>query len=516
MRYPMKVRSDTKPRQIRAIKVNQWLDEWEKVHFQPKKYRAKPLAYFYLFSLDAHELKALSGIERRTTSGRLSQGEDLGIQRRHDPSRSDEIRRFVEFGYPWSELSEAKRNSGEYDDLRKPGWLPTAVVVNILGTNDRRRGRSVNRDDLVTIHEDGESSALLVLPRGFAGPDWRPSELPPIEVIDGQHRLWAFESDKATGKFEIPVVAFSGLDLSWQAYQFWTINIKPKRINPSLAFDLYPLLRTEDWLEKFEGHPIYRETRAQELVQHLWSQPESPWYQRINMLGESGLDRGMVSQASWIRSLMATFVRSRDKGRVGGLFGAPSAQRDEVLPWSRTQQAAFLILMGITVRDAVRGVQAEWAKEIRNGEAAGARRGKGDDPAFTSVVSLLTADVGIRGLLFVTNDLCYLDSGQLHLAEWSTDDSADPDAQSIAAAVRSLSKTDAGKFLHKMAAHLAQFDWRSSAAPGLTADEVTVKKTLRGSGGYREIRRLLLEHLSQAKDDVGATAKSALKVLKLS
>ena len=512
----MKARSQTNPRQIRAIKVHQWLNEWEKVHFQSKKYRAKPEPYFYIFSLDAHELKALSGIERRATSGRLGNSEDLGIQRRHDPARSEEIRRFVEFGYPWSELSESKRNSGEYNDLRKPGWLPTAVVVNILGRNDRRRGRSVNPNDLITVHDDTESSALLVLPSSFSGPKWSPSELPPLEVIDGQHRLWAFGSEPSAGKFEIPVVAFSGLDLSWQAYQFWTINIKPKRINPSLAFDLYPLLRTEDWLEKFEGHPIYRETRAQELVQHLWSQPESPWHQRINMLGESGLDRGMVSQASWIRSLMATFIKSSDKARIGGLFAAHSTSEDDVLPWSRTQQAAFLIFMGRAVRDAVKNVQADWAKQIRKAELILSAKARGDDPAFTSVVSLLTADVGIRGLLYVTNDLSCLESTELSLATWKTDDPAEPDQESITAAVKSLSKTDAGGFLERMAVRLALFDWRSSAAPGLSDSEVTLKKSLRGSGGYREMRRLLLEHLSKAKDDVGSSARTAMKILKLS
>ncbi len=80
-------------------------------------------------------------------------------------------------------------------------------------------------------------------------------------------------------------MAFYGLDVSWQAYLFWTINIKPKRINPSLAFDLYPLLRAEDWLDKAEGHYVYRESRSQELTEALWSNPDSPWYDRINMLG---------------------------------------------------------------------------------------------------------------------------------------------------------------------------------------------------------------------------------------
>jgi len=209
----MKARSFTNLRQIRAIKVHQWLDEWDKTPFEQRKWRKRPRPHFYLLSLDAYELKALSGIERRETSGRLHHGQDLGIQRRHDPERSEEIKRFVEFGYPWSELSEAKRGSREYDDLRKPGWLPTAVVVNILGINDLRRGRAVDRNDLITIHDDDDSSALVVLPSNFSGPEWRPSDLPPIEVIDGQHRLWAFGSDRAKGRFEIPVVAFFELGL---------------------------------------------------------------------------------------------------------------------------------------------------------------------------------------------------------------------------------------------------------------------------------------------------------------
>lgn len=394
-------------------------------------------------------------------------------------------------------MSETKRASGEYNDLRKPGWLPTAVVVNILGTGDERQGRKVQRDEVITVHDTDDFSALLALPASFTGSSWRPSDLPPIEVIDGQHRLWAFDDHRPKGAFEIPVVAFLGLDISWQAYQFWTINIKPKRINASLAFDLYPLLRTEDWLEKFDGHPIYRETRSQELVQHLWSQPESPWHQRINMLGESGLDRGMVSQASWIRSLLATFVRS------AGLFGAPAG--GNVLPWSRTQQAAFLIYFGLQVEEAVDGFRGDWAKQIR--KEAGASKGR--DSAFSSHVSLLASDVGIRGLLYVANDLCCLKAEDLALRSWTTDDSTRSDSDAIAAAVKSLAKTEVGGFLKRLAGDLARFDWRSSAAHGLTPEEVTVKKTLRGSGGYREIRRLLLDHLSRAGGDVGVAARSA-------
>ena len=70
----------------------------------------------------------------------------------------------------------------------------------------------------------------------------------------GQHRLLSFDDDiNRYPGYEIPVVAFVGLDRSWQAYLFYTINIKPKRINTSLAFDLYPLLRTEQCLSVLRG-----------------------------------------------------------------------------------------------------------------------------------------------------------------------------------------------------------------------------------------------------------------------
>jgi hypothetical protein len=172
--------------------------------------------------------------------------------------------------------------------------------------------------------------------------------------------LWAFEKEVDTS-FELPVVAFHGLDVSWQAYLFWTINIKPKRINPSLAFDLYPLLRSEDWLDKAEGHFVYRETRSQELIEALWSHSESPWYDRINMLGER--KNRWVSQSAWIRSLLTTLVRSWSGSRStpGGLFGARVIEGEEVLGWNRAQQAAFLIFAWQKLHDSVRDTNANWA-----------------------------------------------------------------------------------------------------------------------------------------------------------
>jgi DGQHR domain-containing protein len=493
---------------VDALVVRQWLSNWNKVSFNGVT-RRRPEPHFYLLRLTAADLKALSGVRHRTTELRLRGDKDLGIQRRHEKSRSDEISRFVQDGYPWSELSNAKRRSSRFDDLRMPGWLPTAIVVNVLKSGDKRHGLEVATADLISIQSGNNGLAAFHLPKGFSGASWKPAKLHPIEVVDGQHRLWAFEDFRPADTFELPVVAFHGLDVSWQAYLFWTINIRPKRINASLAFDLYPLLRAEGWLEKFEGHSIYRQTRAQELTESLWAHPDSPWHRRINMLGEPGMKASMVTQAAWIRSLMATYVRVWE-GRgvtIGGLFGAPVGKDKEVLPWTRAQQAAFLIVMGQSLRDATKASQAEWAKTIRRQRPVTLFEEK-DDPAFLGPTTLLNTDQGIRGILSVTNDLCYVMAPSLRLADWALSLATDPtDINGTSTAMASLKKQPAFGFLSSIAAALATYDWRTSAAPGLSEEQRIAKAALRGSGGYRELRLQLLRHLSREKGGVGDAAK---------
>jgi len=498
------------PFQIPALKVNQWIKEWEKVKYKPEMRRAKPEPHFYIFSLSATKLKALSGIYRRTTAGKLQRKDDLGIQRRHDEDRSERIHQFIQYGYPWSELSAAKQKSGEFDDLRKPGWLPTAIVVNILKPENRRQGQQVAEKDLISI-KDNTGSTIISLPKTFSDTGWKPTQLHPIEVIDGQHRLWAFEQDGLSGNFELPVVAFHGLDISWQAYLFWSINITPKRINPSLAFDLYPLLRTEDWLEHFEGHSIYRETRAQELTAALWAHSDSPWHQRINMLGETKQDQAMVSQAAWIRSLMSTFVKSWE-GRgiaIGGLFGAPVGTDTEALPWSQAQQTAFLILAGQKIQESIKNCKQSWATILRKDAQ------KNDsDPAYYGAYSLLNQDQGIRGILYTVNDLCYIRANKLKLGEWVKDEDASAaDEQAVKNALKSLKAQPVAHFLTEIATALANYDWRTSSAPGLTEEQRTSKLALRGSGGYRELRRQLLLHLAKHSGDIQGAAKDVIKIL---
>ena len=499
-------------RSLPAIRVKQWIDDWDQIVWNPNERRAEPPHWFYQFSISAQDLRALSGVYRRTTD-RASATNDLGIQRRHEVERSREIGRFVKYGYPWSNLHQTQQASFEFNDLRQPGWLPTAIVVNVLAPRTERNGKWINSEDVVEIRDDDDSNSRVFLPRGFGHGHWRHNSIPPIEVIDGQHRLWAFDGQPLPGDFEVPVVAFLGLDLSWQAYLFYTINIKPKRINPSIAFDLYPLLRTQEWLHKFEGPAIYRESRAQEIVDLLWSHPQSPWHRRINMLGESGSKRRTVTQSAWIRSLLASFVK-RWEGQgvtIGGLFGSALGSHGTVLPWTRLQQAAFLILMGNELKAAIRTSDEAWANALRGEQT---EVDTDEDPAFVGPNNLLNQDPGVRVLLQVVNDLYFVradDLGLLKLTE--AEDESETEVEVITNLVNWFNRQSAViGFLRKTTERLATYDWRSSQAPDLTADEKTLKAGFR-SGGYRDLREHVLRHMAAGAGDIAIAAKDVLTKL---
>lgn len=511
--------------EVQALVVPQWMPEWDDVRFNESHHQARPDPHFYLLTLAAPVLRSLSGIHRRDASAGVARARDVGIQRRHDESRSSEIRRFVRGGFPWSTLAAAKRDDPSSRDLLKPGWLPTAVVVNIVRPGDVRDGQKLDRRDAFTLESDPSPTvgtmAQFRLPETWKDSGWEPSGAHPIEVVDGQHRLWAFEDgDEDARNFGLPVVAFYGLDVSWQAYLFWTINIKPKKINTSLAFDLYPLLREQDWLEAGEGLAVYRETRAQELTEALWSTPSSPWYQRINMLGEPGVSAIQpVTQAAFIRNIIAAFVKSwqSNRGPVGGLFGG--SESGEGLPWTRTQQAAFLVFAWRTLADSIAATDADWAQGLRDTEGRTrdelALAPAGDDPAFSSRFSLLASDQGVRPILHIYNDLCYVRADVLRLRDWTSDDVESVTPESVERAVTDLGRRRVARFVRAISDALATYDWRNAKAPALSEDERAERLMFRGSGGYRELRRRLLRHLEAAADaDVAAAASEVRERLK--
>ena len=499
----------TQDLEIPALKVNQWLTKWNEVPFL-EKHRKKPQPFFYVFTVNATMLKRLSKVYPRKADE--NRNIEIGVQRKHDPERSEKIRQYVFGGFPWSDLSQAKRNSNEFSDLKMPGWLPTAIIANILAPRTLRGGERIKDQDVISISE-GKTGIKINLPKGAYDKRWIPS-VPPIEIIDGQHRLWAFQKDEELeGEFEVPVVAFYDLDVSWQAYLFYTINIKPKKINASLAFDLYPILRVQDWLERSpDGAFVYKETRAQELVEVLWSYPDSPWKDRINMLGEK-FDKSSqtvmptITQAAFIRNLIASFIKTSVTRNLGGLYGA-QLQTGELLYWNRTQQAAFLIFVWETMQKEVQGYKGGWANSIRKHYQLQQVQLFPDelarlDPAFGSRMSLMATDQGVRGFLSVMNDMIYMQSGHLPLNAIQSSDNIKEDAIShddvkdaIAVFKRS---TKLKEYILAITRELVKFDWRTASAEGLTEQERQKQMIYKGSSGYKEIRKDLLLLLTDSK-----------------
>jgi DGQHR domain-containing protein len=502
---------------IQAIRFKQWLPEWDHFDFDAAQHRRKPEEHILLFSMPAIQLRALSGVYRRT---RDHEGGE-GLQRLHDPKRSAAIRDFVRFGHPYSSLPITARDEAS-SAMRKPGWLPTAIVVNILTANDERRGRKVAASDLVSISDDGGNRAELKLPYSDRLEQWMPSDLEPFEVIDGQHRLWAFDEafkdGSLPGDFELPVVAFTGLDVGWQAYLFWSINVSPKRINPSHAFDLFPLLRSAEWLETLSDLRIYRQARAQELTEILYIQPESPFHNRINMLGESSRTAPSgagVTQAGWVQAITTSFLSTGSGRSANGLFAAEITPATGPLPWSRPQQAAFLIALWAAIRQAIVEIQYDWVEKLirPNGQEI-----LDHDPieAFIGNRTMLNQEQGVRGVLAVANEI-FFSLAQLkpQLFEFETKIVAGTatNPEDVSVALDELKGSELLERIKDFALGIAGFDWRSADAPGLSDDQRMLKRAFRGSSGYVALREQLFRHLAAGAKDIAEVANEALKRL---
>ena len=108
---------------ISAIKVNQWLTEWDGYRFRPEDRQKTPEGYFYVSSIPLAILRRLSNMPRRGEATETGQQqatgpryEDIGIQRGFEEQRADDIKDFIKAGYPWATLP--KREQDRFTGLR--------------------------------------------------------------------------------------------------------------------------------------------------------------------------------------------------------------------------------------------------------------------------------------------------------------------------------------------------------------------------------------------------------------
>lgn len=202
----------------------------------------------YVFAISAKKLLEIAYTSERTQYNRI------GIQRGLSPDRLKEIGKFL-------------TSNGS-----NPPLLPNAIIISLSAESHFKDG-------------------LLHIRRRPAGEAF---------VIDGQHRLWAFSSEySGAADLDVVVTAFIDLDDSGKAFIFRSINGNQRKINPSLVYDLIPMLRDRESV-------VFEDKRCQEIVMFLNETPDSPWKDRIGMVGAGGR---IISQSSFISALKKLFKK---------------------------------------------------------------------------------------------------------------------------------------------------------------------------------------------------------------
>ena len=218
----------------------------------------QPFGRFYVAKLTAATLLTVCFVEelQATTEADEEDYKLKGTQRGKKKSRLVEIGEFIE-------TTEAA--------------FPNSII---LAANYRQDGTllSVNGEDenddfyRWRIEERDDGCLELVIPTG--------EKL--ANVIDGQHRLYAFESPNVNYKskdMELLCSIYLDLPSAYQGYIFATINFNQKSVNKSLAYQLYGLTGVEEIDKKPETWSPDRAAVA--ISKRLNLNPDSPFHRRI-------------------------------------------------------------------------------------------------------------------------------------------------------------------------------------------------------------------------------------------
>lgn len=238
----------------------------------------QPIGTFYIASIKASLLKKFCF--SRVAS--YEAGSIDGHQRKINESRTNEIRRYLE--------------------------TPDATIPNtiILSANYRE-------DDSLVV--DGAerweySNGKLIVPE---------DSLKICSIIDGQHRLQGFTDLDLD--MDIPCSIFIDLPPSMQAYVFSTINFNQKKVDKSLAYQLFGYQMDESdsdlWSPDILAVKISRIFHA-----------DGPFKNKIRIMGSnSNSDDWSISSASFIEGVLSLITGNakNDKYQISkkGIIGYP-------------------------------------------------------------------------------------------------------------------------------------------------------------------------------------------------
>jgi DGQHR domain-containing protein len=199
----------------------------------------------FVFCIDPNYIKKLVKISDVTAG-------DKNFQRPYDAKRVEEIKNYV--------LGNDKLYK-KGKDIYAKGFIPNAIVLNLPDTYkiEEQKGKSY-------IH----------FPEGRKIPKYKET----IEIIDGQHRLLAFDDEckKRLGKnkYEMCFVALFNLSDSEKKEIFMVLNERQKTVDRNI------LLRHKKLLHLL----LDEEETRYDVITRLNSEPDSPFHGKIIIAGE--------------------------------------------------------------------------------------------------------------------------------------------------------------------------------------------------------------------------------------
>lgn len=207
----------------------------------------QPLGPFYVTRLPARHIKALTHV----TALQIVEPEGdtytlAGSQRKEQTQRRGEIADFI-----------------RTDEAAFPNTI-------ILGANYDEEGNFV---------EDADRRWRIVTSNGGFEHLEIPRKEPLAAVIDGQHRLLGFdEVDEEFLSIELPCSIYLDLPTPYQAYVFAVINFNQRKVDKSLAYEMFAFDATSRSPETWSP-----ETLAVHLCRKLNVDDASPFYEHIKL-----------------------------------------------------------------------------------------------------------------------------------------------------------------------------------------------------------------------------------------
>lgn len=232
----------------------------------------QPLGVFYSVSVPADILKKITFVARAKykTEGMFNRvlSPITGTQRESIEKREKEIATYID-------SSESA--------------LPNAIII---GANIKENGTLADEDERWHAERVGDGCYKLIVP----------TERALASVIDGQHRLngcsWSERKD-----YNLVCSVYLNLPAPYHAYLFATINANQKKVDRSLAYELYGFSLDQEprriWSPEKLGVYLARKINATE---------GGPLYKKI-LLGAQQEDeeeeKGILSLASLVDSIIS-------------------------------------------------------------------------------------------------------------------------------------------------------------------------------------------------------------------